>query len=370
MSTTQELYAQRTRRIAAAVALEKPDRVPFVPLGDAFAARIMGVPLADFCTKPEVAYPTIIEAFRRIGEVDGVQHASFNVATLSTMWLSKAKWPGRDLPVDDLWQIEELELMTPDDYDVIADQGYGAWLETFIPRAGLEAEFEMARNQFAPSLPEAFRAWEAEGIPVFCPVMTTIPYEYFCGARSMRPFMLDLFRMPDRVEAAMQATMPFIIERARHSIRSLGLTGMRLGGWRSAGEFLSPKLWERFVFPYYKELLAAVLDEGVTPVFHFDSNWTRDLERLRDFPRATCVLSLDGSTDIYRAKEVLGDHMCIMGDVPPALLSLGTPDEVYEYSARLVREIGPSGFILAQGCDIPPDASAENVAAMIAATRS
>ncbi len=36
-------------------------------------------------------------------------------------------------------------------------------------------------------------------------------------------------------------------------------------------------------------------------------------------------------TDIRKAKEVLGDHMCIMGDVPPALLSSGTPEQVYEH---------------------------------------
>ena len=196
--------------------------------------------------------------------------------------------------------------MTPDDYDAIAIDGYGAWLERFIPRAGLEQEFTLYRERFVPSLPAAFAAWEAVGIPVLAPVMFTIPFETLCGGRSMRPFVLDLHRMPDRVEAAMQAMMPHILESMRHAIRALGLTGCRLGGWRSASEFLSPKLWERFVFPYYVELCAAIVAEGVTPVFHFDSNWARDLARFREFPKATCVLSLDGATDIFKAKETLG----------------------------------------------------------------
>jgi uroporphyrinogen-III decarboxylase len=66
-------------------------------------------------------------------------------------------------------------------------------------------------------------------------------------------------------------------------------------------------------------------------------------------------------------KEVLGDHMCINGDVPATMLTLATPDEVFNYSRRLIREIGPTGFILGQGCDIPPNAKLENVKAMIAA---
>lgn len=367
MATTQELYKQRTARIAAAVRLQKPDRVPVVPLGDAFAANIVGVSLAEFCTKPEVAYPTIIKAFSGLGDIDGIQHASYSVASLSTMWLSKVRWPGRDLPDNELWQVDEAELMTAGDYDLIARDGYGDWLERFIPRAGLEEEFALYRDHFVPSLPEAFAAWEAVGIPVLAPVMFTIPFETFCGGRSLRQFILDLHRIPDRVEAAIQATMPFVLDAMRHAIRVLGLSGCRLGGWRSASEFLSPKLWERFVFPYYQQLCAAVVAEGVTPVFHFDSDWTRDLGYFKEFPRATCVLSLDGATDIYKAKEILGDHMCLMGDVPPRMLTLGTPDEVYEYSSRLIRDLGPTGFILAQGCDIPPNAKPENVSAMIAA---
>jgi hypothetical protein len=366
MATTQELLEQRKKRIADAIALRTPDRVPCVPLGDAFAARVVGVTIADFCTKPEVAYPTMIKAFTSLGEIDGIQHASYNVSALSTIWLSKVKWPGRDLPEDELWQVEERELMTPADYDAIIADGWGPWLGGFIERAGLGPEFELF-GRWAGTLPEAFKAWDAVGIPVLSPVIFTIPYEYFCGGRSLRAFILDLHRHPDKVQAAMDATMPALIEQARGVMGALGVTGVWLGGWRSASEFLSPKLWERFVLPYYKQLVDVVLEAGVTPVLHFDSNWTRDLSYFKDFPKGKCVLSLDGMTDIYKAKEVLGGHMCLMGDVPPSMLTLGTPDQVHEYSSKLVRDIGPSGFILAQGCCIPPDAKPENVAAMIAA---
>ncbi len=366
MATTHELLDERKKRIADAIALRTPDRVPCVPLGDAFAARVVGVTIADFCTKPEVAYPTMIKAFTSLGEIDGIQHASYNVSALSTIWLSKVKWPGRDLPEDELWQVEEHELMTPADYDAIIADGWGPWLGGYIERAGLGPEFELF-GQWAGTLPEAFRAWDAVGIPVLSPVIFTIPYEYFCGGRSLRAFILDLHRHPDKVQAAMDATMPALIEQARGVMGALGVTGVWLGGWRSASEFLSPKLWERFVLPYYKQMVDVVLDAGVTPILHFDSNWTRDLSYFKDFPKGKCVLSLDGMTDIYKAKEVLGGHMCLMGDVPPSMLTLGTPDQVHEYSSKLVRDIGPSGFILAQGCCIPPDAKPENVAAMIAA---
>jgi hypothetical protein len=362
-AATQQLLDVHERRIRDAVALKTPDRVPVVPLGDAFAALVAGVKVSEFCTDPLVAYKTMLEVFSGLGELDGIQHAGYNVNLLSIIWLSKVKIPGRDLAENDAWQVQEAELMTDADYDAIIADGFGPWVERYYAERlpGVAEAF----GGFVQTLPEAFGAWREKGIVVFSPVVTTIPFEYFCGGRSMRQFMLDLHRQPDRVQAAMDASMPFLKEQMRQLIRGFGLMGLWLGGWRSASEFLSPRLWERFVFPYYKELADVAVEEGAIPVLHFDADWTRDLERFKEFPKGKCVLSLDGKTDIFKAKEVLGDHMCLMGDVPARMLSLGTPQEVTDYSHRLINEVGPGGFILAQGCDIPPDAKYENVKAMV-----
>ena len=70
------------------------------------------------------------------------------------------------------------------------------------------------------------------------------------------------------------------------------------------------------------------------------------------------------------AREILGDHMCILGDVPPQLLAFGKPEEVREYVHGLCRDIGPTGYIVASGCDIPTNARPENVKAMCDAANS
>lgn len=51
---------------------------------------------------------------------------------LSTLWLSKVKVPGIDLPDDELWQMDEREVMTFDDYEKIVETGYGPWVEDFM----------------------------------------------------------------------------------------------------------------------------------------------------------------------------------------------------------------------------------------------
>jgi uroporphyrinogen-III decarboxylase len=130
---------------------------------------------------------------------------------------------------------------------------------------------------------------------------------------------------------------------------------------------LSPDMWQRFVWPYFSSLVREVVDGGLIALLHLDSDWTRELERFRELPRAKCILALDGETDIFRAKKILGDHMCLMGDVPASMLYLDTPAIVSEYCTRLIRELGPAGFILQSGCDIPANAKLENVRAMVAA---
>jgi uroporphyrinogen-III decarboxylase len=362
MTAANELYEERLKRIKTAAALEKPDRVPVVPLANAFCARHMGVKMSEFCTNPKISNETIIKSFSRLGEFDGLQSAAFYATGLSTLWLSKVKLPGYDLPENELWQVDERELMTIEDYDAIIDKGYNEFLSDYYRERLDNLE---AKLQPLSYMPQAQKNIEDLGIVLFCGGMATIPYESFCGGRSMPAFLKDLFRIPDKVQEAMDVAMVDILENTRQMLRAAKPIAIWTGGWRSASEFLSPRLWNRFVFPYFKQLVQAVVDEGVIAILHFDSDWTRDLEYLRELPKGKCVLALDGATDIFKAKEILGDHMCIMGDVPSSPLSLGTPDEVHDYCRRLINEIGPAGFILSSGCDIPPNAKPENVKAMI-----
>ena len=158
------------------------------------------------------------------------------------------------------------------------------------------------------------------GYVVFSASTVDHPYEHLCGGRTIQEFTMDLFTRPDKVEAAMQAIMEAKREQTRQMIRAIGPFGYWVGSWRTAPQFLSPKLWDRFVWPYMKELVEIVAEEGGIPMLHYDACWDREIERLLELPARTCVLATDGATDLFRAKEILGGHMCLMGDVPPAML--------------------------------------------------
>jgi uroporphyrinogen-III decarboxylase len=74
-------------------------------------------------------------------------------------------------------------------------------------------------------------------------------------------------------------------------------------------------------------------------------------------------------TDMARAKEVLGDTICLLGNVPSAMLHLGTPQDVRAYAEQLIDTAGKGGgFILSNGAFFD-HAKPENVKAMVEAAK-
>jgi len=74
-------------------------------------------------------------------------------------------------------------------------------------------------------------------------------------------------------------------------------------------------------------------------------------------------------TDMARAKEILGDHFCIMGNVPSSLLQVGNPADVEEYCKKLLEVCGKGGgFILAPGGPMD-EAKPDNVRTMVNTVR-
>lgn len=135
---------------------------------------------------------------------------------------------------------------------------------------------------------------------------------------------------------------------------------------RGSGAYYNLKTYERFFFPQLKRIVEAVTAQGVACWLHMDTDWTLNLPYLRHLPKYMCMCDFDSITDIFKAKEILGGHMCIMGDVSPSLLSLGTVDEVNAYCHKLIDVVGrDGGFIMSSGCEVPIDARFENVKAMI-----
>ena len=184
-------------------------------------------------TTPEVSYKRIVEAYSSLGDIDGIQSPAYDVSTLPAQWLSRVKVPGRELPDDELWQVDEAELMTLEDYDEIVTEGFGPWLQRILP--GAAPGEHRGVQQVRKDHPRCACTLPGEGDRPFTPAVGTIPYEYFCGGRSMKTFLIDLFRHADKVQAAMDAALPVLIENLRGVIRGLRPHG-RMGRGLALGQ--------------------------------------------------------------------------------------------------------------------------------------
>jgi uroporphyrinogen-III decarboxylase len=371
--SNETVYQERLERVLKAMRCEPVDRIPVIYQGTAFSPRYMGMSIAEFCASGEAAANVTIGAMDRLsrfGTIDGCNSPAAVRITpaLTTQWLSRIGVPGRDLPPDSLWQVREQEIMTHADYDTIIEKGYLKFLGEYLPKVidmGELQEFMAAAQTTTGPLTHRY---QEHGYVVVTGGFGSIPFEYFCGGRSMEKFFLDLYRIPDKVQAAMDAAFPAMIGMCIGPAKMSGRPGVWLGGWRSASALLAPKLWNRFVWPYFVKFVNALVDAGLTPILHLDQDWTRDLARLQELPAKKCVLNPDGMTDTRKFKELLGDRMAVMGDVPAALLASGTPEDVRAYIRDLVRDVGPTGLLLCPGCDAPINAKPENMEAFVAAS--
>lgn len=198
-----------------------------------------------------------------------------------------------------------------------------------------------------------------QGGEVYSPLM------FFSMFRTLKEFTLDLYRRPDAVAAAMDAVVEDFIEDGIEQMKLTGHSWVMLVIERGGCFYYPLDIFERFEWTYVKKIAETWVKAGITPLLHFDQDWTLNLPYFKELPKG-CICDFDSSTDIFKAKEILGGNQCIMGDVRASLLTHGTPDEVTEYCTELIDVVGKGGgFILSSGCFVPVDAKFENVKAMI-----
>ncbi len=366
-------YQERLDRMNKAIRCEPVDQVPVVFMGLAFAPRLMGMKMSQYVLDNEAAHQVKLDFMDEMPGFDAVMRADGVAGSyMAVSWLSHVNLPGRELPEDALWQLQEAEVMTQDDYEAIVAQGWPAWLKSYLPKVCDAQEVSEIMAWGVVNRARMVNDYRSKGYPVVCSAAAPsfVPFEPLCGGRSFQQFIFDLHRVPDRVEAAMQTVLDYVLAGIKAAPEPLeGGRGVWVGGWRTASAMLSPKLWNRFVWPYIVQICDALIAKGITPVLHWDQDWTRDLVRLQELPAKKCLLNPDGMTDVRKFRSLLGNNMAMIGDVPATLFAAATPDDIYTYVRELVRDIGATGLLLCPGCDAPINTKPENMAAFVAASR-
>lgn len=212
---------------------------------------------------------------------------------------------------------------------------------------------------------ELTKEMEALGYPRQFVSTTYAPFDYLGDFfRGTRGIMLDMHRNPDKLLKAVDKVTPALIEQAISVTKTAGANRVFIPLHKGADSFMSPEQFKTFYWPSLKKMMLAIIDAGLTPNPLFEADCTSRLEVIRDIPKAKAVYWFE-RTDLLRAKEVLGDVVCIEGGVPASLMIGGTPAQVKERARKLIKEVGRGGgFIMNGDVGIPDEARPGNVRAL------
>jgi hypothetical protein len=365
-----------------------PDRIPCIPLVYYFAASVAGVPFSEFTRSP-AAYRSAMDCcFREVGPWDAMYPLpiTLDAPDYHLVWGAgvgmRPTRPGDEDGGAQSFQFDERDgLLTEQDYErILAFPSFPrgaaglAFLELLVSRVARRAPGR--RFRLAHLLPRVTllgarwlreRArWRIRGVPFFIGFSLEAPFDTISMARGITGFSVDLYRRGDVLERAVLALSRSIAVVALRICTITQVPNFLLLVHRSSNDFISPDHYCRFSHPGIRLVAEELSRHGIAMGLHCDGNWDLNFEHMRDLPD-NVYLQLDGFSDVFHARRVLGPRRLLMGDVRPDLLAFGASEEVEAACERLLREVGVDGrFILSSGCEVPPNAKPENVRAMIA----
>jgi uroporphyrinogen-III decarboxylase len=158
--------------------------------------------------------------------------------------------------------------------------------------------------------------------------------------------------------------------RAAHRPRRDPVRGALLPLHKGADGFLSGKDFEERYRPTLKAVILGLIGEGLVPQLFVEGAHNDRLDVIVDeeIPAGRTIWLFD-ATDMMAVRDRFRRFACFGGNVPGALLSIGSPAEVEEYVQRLLDDVaGDGGFILSTGI-VADDARPENFAALMEAGR-
>ncbi len=408
--TPQELYQEREKRVLDAIALKKPDRVPVVPMFGFFFARYGGSTIQEIMYDPEKLWQAQWKTMTDFQpDMDGNPFGlRFIGPILDTLDFKQILWAGHGVGADLSYQFVEGEYMKVEEYDHFLDDPTDFMLRKYWPRifGSLKGFEKLAplRNiitysvgmatGFAPfASPELIEALDVlkkageksleiisygrkyteaarqAGFPLQYGGFSQAPFDmlsdYFRGTRGT---MLDMYRRPDKILKACEKFLPYTVEMAVNASKASGNPRIFIPLHKGLDGFMSEEQFKKFFWPTLKELMVRLIDAGCTPCPLWEGVCTSRLELIKDIPAGKAMYCFEG-TDVFKAKEILGDTVCIRGNIPLSIMATGTPDDVRTYCRKLIEIVGRDGGYIMDGAGGLDDAKPENIKAMFDYTR-
>ena len=332
-------------RMDALLSGKPVDRVPLYLFARGFSATSMGMGLADFYSNPAKSLEAQVWTSRMYGQDEPTKFG----------FSSCAAW---DFGGEIRLPSEEFD-QTP---MVVR---YPVETEEDIAKLNMP-DFETAG--MLPQNMEFCRLQEASGLTITMSIGAPFMYAAnVCGLEKLARWMI---KKPELAHQLLRLMTDYGIETAKHWMTSFGGKDIefRTSTPTSSNQVISPKQFQTFSLPYLQELHTNVLEMGAKYIYtHICGDQNLNLPYYADVPFGNPgVASFGHEVDLADAIKYLGDRCIIVGNVEPALVLKGSPQEVYETAIECIEKgkAAPRGFILGTGCELSPMSPPANVWAM------
>ena len=348
--------------------------MPVYPMILTWCGKAAGIKQSEIIASNKSWIKAMDKTFSIVGKPDCCMPTSAGQAVFAMTM--PARIPGRDLDDDVLYQFIEKPNMTEADYDLIAKEGWNAFFYPYcmrIQNPELKSKMKLILKFVKLGILNTLNTkhFNKEGMATSYDYAVYPPFDMMSLIRSFEPFLMDLIDedLEGKIQDALRKANPEVIKDCIANTKRFGGKKICIYAMRSSCSFVSSDIFEEFSWPYLKEMILEFHKAGIISVIHADGNWLPHLHYFKDLPKGCVHFELDGTTDIFKAYEILGGYQSMRGDVPSTLFAFKTPDDVREYCEKLIKLGMNGGFMLGSGCEVPLNAKAENVKAMIDSVR-
>jgi hypothetical protein len=402
-------YTAAVSRFKDVVLMEKkPDRVPVFPFGTFMVPQMYGV------TPYEAMYDTDKMLAAQLSFLKDYKPDYYVTPALigcgkvfDILDYKQYKLPGHGISRESAYQYVEGEYMLADEYPALINDPTDFWIRSLMPRGygALDPlkmiapftdmwEVVLVSAQMIPfGIPPvqgALKALLDAGNEAMAWIQKVMGYEMqarglgfpgaFGGAtkapfdilsdtlRGTRATMLDMYRQPDMVLKAVERLTPLAISQGVRGATFAGCPVVFIPLHKGADGFMSDAQFNKFYWPSLKTLILGLAAEGCVPFCFCEGSYNTRLESLKELPKASCMWIFD-RTDMGKAKEAIGDKICIGGNVSSGLILTGTPEEVKAYCKEVIEIAGKGGgYFMCTGTAMD-EGKADTIHAMIDATK-
>lgn len=323
-------------RILATIDGGQPDGLAYMPITMMFAADRIGVPYREYATD----YRKLAEGQLRTAEEFDFDH----VSAISDPAREAADYGAR---------IEFFDDQPP---AIVEDD---ALLKDTSTLTKLKIPDPLGGGRMHDRIRGIALLKEKVGEDKFIEGWIEGPMAEAADLRGINTLMLDFFDDPEFVRDLFALVVEGALRFAKEQVEA-GADVIGVGD--AAASLVGPDLYEEFVWPFEKKLIAGIHAVGGRARLHICGN-TKPIAG--GMGRLKCALvDLDSMCPIDHARAEMGPEQVIVGNINPVdVLRNGTPETIRAALAECHQHAGPR-YIVGAGCEVPRDTPHDNLNAM------